>query len=526
MKQKYYALQNAIEAQQTPQAPVLNATDNTAVHVTRSRGLENESPTDGAFSIATRREKQDLPPNIKPQTLIAELLLCFQLLNDLLGYQMLVMQGEVENRLTSQHDEILNAVRIGVRLYDNAPPHEKAEAAQNVQLRVREIIRNRYLKPRMIEAPSRKEEKTSADTMQYSLDMLPSAAMARSYEESGNTGQNEEHVGPMKGILRKPQEKFPEHPIPIREGVSPSMLRKIAKPPSPPPYRRWTTISRKLVSPEVLEIGSERYKISGDELIVLRVLQPDEIQTFVNATKKIRRKRAWEAKYGKRSIRKMSTRVPAVDEMEGENSYDDESDDTEAAAGLELMRIAEGRTEAPSDDLSLPIIPHYIDSGESSSYIELEDGRRLKATTVVHRFPKSMTTAPTFSRASAWHKNLQSNYGDDPTKQEIMASEPMARMPAEKFTASISGFAETASSRIDYLMIGGPPDAGIEHITRSKYQFKFNSDDELDDVELENEAINLDELSHASSRLNLLAKATDEKSEEQNMHNHRITPKV
>jgi hypothetical protein len=62
---------------------------------------------------------------------------------------MLVMRGQAS--FSDQHDEILTAVRNGIKLYEDAPQHDKVEAAKNVQLRVREIIQDRYLKPRPIQ---------------------------------------------------------------------------------------------------------------------------------------------------------------------------------------------------------------------------------------------------------------------------------------------------------------------------------------------------------------------------------------
>jgi hypothetical protein len=92
---------------------------------------------------------------------------------------------------------------------------------------------------------------------------------------------------PVKGILRQPREKFPEDPAPIREGVAPL---KDAKKDGVPPDARWTKISRKLVNPEALEAGKERYEAREDFVIVLRVLSRDEVQTYAEVTEKIRGK--------------------------------------------------------------------------------------------------------------------------------------------------------------------------------------------------------------------------------------------
>ena len=92
----------------------------------------------------------------------------------------------------------------------------------------------------------------------------------------------------VKSILRAPREKFPEDPTPIREGVAP--LKDAKKKDGVPPSARWTKISRKLVNPEALELGKERYEAREDFVIVLRVLSRDEVQTYAEVTERIRSK--------------------------------------------------------------------------------------------------------------------------------------------------------------------------------------------------------------------------------------------
>jgi hypothetical protein len=92
-------------------------------------------------------------------------------------------------------------------------------------------------------------------------------------------------VKPAKGILRAPREKFPEDPAPLREGVAPL---KDAKKDGIPPDARWTKISRRLVNPEALSLGKERYEAREDFVIVLRVLSKDEVQGYAEVTQKIR----------------------------------------------------------------------------------------------------------------------------------------------------------------------------------------------------------------------------------------------
>lgn len=92
-----------------------------------------------------------------------------------------------------------------------------------------------------------------------------------------------------KGILRKPTDKFPEDPNPIREGVAPLKDAKSGK--GAPPGARWTKIDRRLVNPESLKEAQERFEERQDHVIVLRVLNKDEIQKLADRTKEIRDER-------------------------------------------------------------------------------------------------------------------------------------------------------------------------------------------------------------------------------------------
>ena len=84
-------------------------------------------------------------------------------------------------------------------------------------------------------------------------------------------------------------EKSPEDfALPVREGPAPltdAEKRGI------PPTARWTRIARKLVNPEALDTGNERYEEMGDHIIVLRVLTKDMIQAYALKTEEIRAKR-------------------------------------------------------------------------------------------------------------------------------------------------------------------------------------------------------------------------------------------
>jgi hypothetical protein len=99
----------------------------------------------------------------------------------------------------------------------------------------------------------------------------------------------------VKGILRKPTEKFPEEPEPIREGVAPH--KDALKGKDIPVGARWTRIDRRLVNPQALEDAKERFEERMDCVIVLRVLTKSEIQKLADRTKKIRERRGMFADY-------------------------------------------------------------------------------------------------------------------------------------------------------------------------------------------------------------------------------------
>ncbi|OAR02813.1 hypothetical protein LLEC1_00201 [Akanthomyces lecanii] len=94
---------------------------------------------------------------------------------------------------------------------------------------------------------------------------------------------------PLRGILKQPSARFPEDSNPIREGVAPHKEDKKLK--EVPPGARWTSISRKIVNPEALTIGKERFEERADVVIVLRVLSKEEIQAYAAATQILRERR-------------------------------------------------------------------------------------------------------------------------------------------------------------------------------------------------------------------------------------------
>lgn len=93
---------------------------------------------------------------------------------------------------------------------------------------------------------------------------------------------------PIKGILRPPRPSFPEDPAPVREGVAP--LKGAGKK-GIPANARWTKIDRRLVNPEALERGKERFEEKPDSVIVLRVLTKEEIESYAAETARIREER-------------------------------------------------------------------------------------------------------------------------------------------------------------------------------------------------------------------------------------------
>ena len=90
------------------------------------------------------------PPPVKRQALIEELLLCFQLLNDILGYHLAV--SKLSDNAALGYDDLRGAL---VRIQDQefrrleaqhmeAPIYVRAEAVKNLQTRLRELARGGF----------------------------------------------------------------------------------------------------------------------------------------------------------------------------------------------------------------------------------------------------------------------------------------------------------------------------------------------------------------------------------------------
>jgi zinc finger CCCH domain-containing protein 13 len=130
-----------------------------------------------------------------------------------------------------------------------------------------------------LEPPSR-EGRGRRDTSDEEEERRPTLRVVSPPREVKKSEENKP-----RGILRPPREKFPEDPVPIREGVAPL---KDAKKDGVPPDARWTKISRRMVNPEALVAMKERHEAREDFVIVLRVLTKEEIQALAVLTQQIR----------------------------------------------------------------------------------------------------------------------------------------------------------------------------------------------------------------------------------------------
>ncbi|CAG8899754.1 unnamed protein product [Penicillium egyptiacum] len=155
-----------------------------------------------------------------------------------------------------------------------------------------------------------------------------------------------EPEGPPKGILKPPREAFPEEPNPVREGVAPL---KDAHKQGIPPGARWTKIDRRLVNPEALEAGNERFEERSDYVIVLRVLSKEEIQQYAVKTQEIRDTRHKEQLRERRKSRDETQRHG----RRGEESSSDDEDEGEEEPWKEL----EAAPASTAQKISLPSRP-------------------------------------------------------------------------------------------------------------------------------------------------------------------------
>jgi zinc finger CCCH domain-containing protein 13 len=179
---------------------------------------------------------------------------------------------DVPFKATNTND--LRALRDALNKNEgSAPSTAPAEA-------VREGSFERKREPStQLEPPSR-EGRGRRDTSDEEEERRPTPRVVSPPREVKKSEENKP-----RSILRPPREKFPEDPVPIREGVAPL---KDAKKDGVPPDARWTKISRRMVNPEALAAMKERYEAREDFVIVLRVLTKEEIQALAVLTQQIR----------------------------------------------------------------------------------------------------------------------------------------------------------------------------------------------------------------------------------------------
>lgn len=148
---------------------------------------------------------------------------------------------------------------------------------------------HRSYTPRRHHSRSRDEDSYTESSFSSSSDSSEDERIER--QPRVVSPSNEEKVvppPPPKGILRKPREKFPEHPDTVREGVAPH--REMPKK-DVPPNARWTKINRKLVNPEALDQDGIRFTEFVDHVIVLKAMDLEEIEKYTRKTAEIRDKR-------------------------------------------------------------------------------------------------------------------------------------------------------------------------------------------------------------------------------------------
>ena len=98
--------------------------------------------------------------------------------------------------------------------------------------------------------------------------------------------QHEDKSYPPKSVLKAPSTRFSGDSNELGEdGASPKL-----KPKDIPENATWTKIDRRLVSPQALDHGYERYEVRPGYVLVLRVLSRDEIENYAELTRMMRSK--------------------------------------------------------------------------------------------------------------------------------------------------------------------------------------------------------------------------------------------
>ena len=98
--------------------------------------------------------------------------------------------------------------------------------------------------------------------------------------------QRRDESYPPKSALKPPRTRFSEDSNELREDFPSPKL----KPKDIPENATWTKIDRRLVSPQALDQGYERYEVRPDYVLVLRVLSRDEIEKYAELTRTMRSK--------------------------------------------------------------------------------------------------------------------------------------------------------------------------------------------------------------------------------------------
>ncbi|KAK4145752.1 uncharacterized protein C8A04DRAFT_10365 [Dichotomopilus funicola] len=157
---------------------------------------------------------------------------------------------------------------------EDAPPPTKQESAEN--------------KPAPVEKREDDPESPAAAAPSKDDETPPAPRPREEKQVRVVAPPKETDKKPIKGILKQPRAQFPEEPNPVREGVAPHKDDKSKN--DVPRGARWTKISRKLVNPDALKIGKERFEVRDDFVVVLRVLSKQEIQAYAEATVTLRGK--------------------------------------------------------------------------------------------------------------------------------------------------------------------------------------------------------------------------------------------
>ncbi|KIX95225.1 uncharacterized protein Z520_09142 [Fonsecaea multimorphosa CBS 102226] len=182
---------------------------------------------------------------------------------------------------------------------------------------------------------------------------------------------------PAKPILKPPTRHFPEDENPIREGVAP-LRHPIEE--GIPAGARWTKINRRLVNPEALEKGHERFEERDDYVVVLRVLSRQEIIKYAELTREIR-----EAREQQRDADKMTESPASMSDSEddhNDNQATNEPKDAAAQQGRRTSPSSSRLSHSPETNSATPAVsipPTPI--SDRNSFSSQTGPRRRRAST-------------------------------------------------------------------------------------------------------------------------------------------------